>query len=296
MKSCKCLLPWACYLVLYSTPVTAQTGDTQQQMHTRVMALYNFSPHTISDTERQKKSDEMDAFWNDVKSNPGTELPLLRAELKTPGEPAFFYQDGSGLLLSLSHDKDDGQLAADAMAKADLDDVTPSAYFYGVHMLSMQGIDTTTASLHILDDPRFVVYVPQHAMTLNKPDCLMFLLLPVESSKWMASARSRFANSKDEDVRSALLTLFFYSQTPDGDAALQVAALDTGSSANLRKQASGYLQNEKEALKLKTGLTETSEDNLRAERTKRLGAVSDEAMDDIQQMTARLIQLRSKAK
>jgi hypothetical protein len=57
-----------------------------------------------------------------------------------------------------------------------------------------------------------------------------------------------------------------------------------------------YLQNEKEALKLKTGLTEASESNLRAERTKRLGAVSDEAMDDVQQMTARLIQLRFKAK
>jgi len=296
MKSCKRLLSWACYLVLSSTPVTAQTGDTQQQMHTRVMALYNFSPHKISDAERQKKSDEMDAFWNDVKSSPSTKLPLLRVELKTPGEPAFFYQDGSELLLSLSHDKADGQLAADAMAKADLADVTPSAYFYGVHALSMQGIDTTAASLHILDDPQFVVPVPQHAMTLNKPDCLMFLLLPVDSSKWMAGARSRFADSKDEATRSALLTLFFYSQTQDGDTALRSAATDATLSADLRKEASGYLQNEREALTLKTGLTETNENNLRAERTSRLGAVSDEAMDDVQQMTARLIQLRANAK
>jgi hypothetical protein len=182
------------------------------------------------------------------------------------------------------------------MAKADLVDVTPSAYFYGLHALSMQDIDTTAASLHILDDPRFVVYVPQHAMTLKAADCLMFLLLPLDSSYWMATARSDFAASKDEAARSALLTLFFYSQTPDGDAMLKGTAIDPHLSADLRKQAAGYLQNEKEALTIRTGLTESNETNLRAARKQRLGAVSDEAMDDVQQMTARLIQLRAKAK
>jgi hypothetical protein len=68
----------------------AQDLNTQPEMHTRVISLYSFSPHAISDADRQKKSDEMDAFWNDVKTNQSKELPLLRAELKAPGEPASF--------------------------------------------------------------------------------------------------------------------------------------------------------------------------------------------------------------
>jgi hypothetical protein len=270
----------------------AQSISTQAEMHKRVVGLYSFSPHKVTDAERKTKSAEMDAFWDEVKAHQASELPMLRIELKDASNPAFFMQDGSALLLSLSKDPADGTIAVDAMAHADLSDVQPPAYFYAVHGLSVNGIDTTKAALHVLDDPKFTVYVPQHAMTLDQGSCLVYLLLPVDEKLWMAPARQRFATEKDETALKSLLSLFFYSQTNEGDSAIRTSANDSSKSEAVRKDAQKYIDDAKAALKAKSDVKGT-EATIRAARQKRLAAVSDEAVDDMQEMTARLIQLRN---
>src|ERR1700722_2709331 len=183
-------------------------------------------------------------------------------------------------------------IAVDAMSRADLRDVQSPAYFYAVHSLSMKGVDTTKAALHVLDDPRFAVAVPQHAMTLDQSMTLMYLLLPVDERRWMAAAQGRFASEKDETAQKSLLLLFFYSQTKDGDSVIRSAAKDPSTSDSVRKEAQKYIDDAKRALRMKTDVKGT-EVSIREARKKRLTAVSDEAIGDVQEMTARLIQLRS---
>ena len=182
----------------------------------------------------------MDAFWDLVKANPQVELPLLRKELATPSNPAFFMVDGSTLLLSHRTRVRTNTWPQPAMARSDLKDVDPGAYFYAIHALSMDGVDTTAAAMHVLDDPTFAVIVPQHAMTLDQGSVLMYLLLPVDQSKWITAARSRVASEKSDVAAKSLLTLFFYTQTKEGDAALAAAATDPSRSASVRGDAKEY--------------------------------------------------------
>jgi len=272
-------------------PSIAQHIDSQQAMHQRVMALYDFHPHTVTDAVRAQKSDEMDAFWNEVKQYQQAELPLLRVELANAQVPSFFRMDGAQLLLSLSSSPADRALAVSALSTADLSDVTPSAYFYSIHQLSMQGTDTTAAALHILDDPTFTVPVPQHAMTLRPPDCLLFLLLPVDPSKWLSAVSQRLSSTKDVDTVKALVTLVFYAQTPESDRVLDSIASNTTLSDSARKRAMDWKKSANDAYALEVNVP-GDEAQVREARRQRLNAVSDEAIDDVQEMTVRLVQLR----
>jgi len=260
-------------------------------MHQRIMALYDFHPHAVTEAIREQKSNEMDAFWSEVKQHPDRDLPLLRAELANPHAPTFFHMDGAQLLLSLSSSPADQALAVSAMSTADLSDVTPSAFFYSIHELSMKGVDTTAAALHTLDDPSFVVYVPQHAMTLHAPDCLLFLLLPVDPSKWLTAVSRKIAVTKSPESAQALVTLIFYAQTPERDRILDSIANNASLPESVRKEAARRKQVANEAYKHKLDVP-GDETQVREARRQRLNAVSDEAIDDVQEMTVRLVQLR----
>ena len=124
MKRSTCVFGVICLGVsgLLTISVNAQSIDTQAEMHQRVVELYYFSPHKLTDAGRKTKSAEMDVFWGEVKTHPNLELPLLRVELRDTSNPAFFMEDGSELLTSLSKDQSDRQLAADARARCDLAD------------------------------------------------------------------------------------------------------------------------------------------------------------------------------
>ena len=286
---------WSCVPLCFSlmsfSSLAQGRADTQQEMHGRVLALYSFAPHLLSNDERAAKSKAMDGFWDQVKASPDSELPLLRAELARKDDPSFFMTDGSALLLSLSHTRPDEILAAEAMSRCDLKDVTPSAYFYAVHALSMDGVDTTSAPFHILDEPGFTVPVPQHPMTLDVLSALPFLLLPMDEALWIPAARARFRTAEDEGTLRALLNLFFYSQTAASDDAIAEASRDPRLSASVRKDALAFEAEARKALTIESPV-QGDQTQIREARRKRLGVVSDEAIADVQDMTLRLVQLR----
>jgi hypothetical protein len=273
----------------------AQSMATQVQMHARIVALYNFHPAKLTDAQRQAKSAEMDAFWTAVKTDPAHLLPMLRTELRDTSDPAFFMTDGSGLLLELSKAAPDKDLALAAMSRSDLADVDNGHYYYEIHDLSVEGFDTTAAALHILDDPTFTVPVPAHAMMLDQSMSLVYLLLPVDADKWMPAAQRRFETEKNETAQKSLLMLFFYLQTSDGDRLIAAAANDSARPEAIRKDAKRYIDDENNAIKEKAEVKGT-ESTIRADRKKRLRAVSDEAIDDVNDMTLRLAQLHHPAK
>jgi hypothetical protein len=301
MKKSLTLCGTAAFLVLGFAMGQAQSLQirhiprTQAEMQSRVEALYNFHPAQLTNDQRKKKSDEMDAFWGDVKGNTDLTLPLLRVELHNAPRGSFFLTDGSELLLSLSKTPEDKQLAADALSRTDLRDTQSKTYFYTVHELACDGANTTSAALHILDDPSFHVVVPEHAMTLDRRTALMYVLLSMKEDSWVKAAKERFADEKDTEAKIALVFAFSYVQTDEADAELRRIAADSSQPEAVRKRAQEFLDEAQKTAKSWMPVKGTVAE-IREQRRQRLRAVSDEAMDDVQWMTRKIVQLRAKGK
>ena len=274
---------------------TRRIPQSQSEMHARVEALYNFHPSQLTDAERSKKSAEMDLFWSEIKGNTEQTLPMLRVELRNAQQGSFFLTDGSELLLSLSKAPEDRQLASDALARTDLRDTQNGTYFFTIHDLACDGVNTTAAALHILDNPSFHVAVPQHAMVLDQRMALMYLLLSMKSDVWTKPAEERFASEKNAKARLALVFAFSYAQTNEADAELARIAADNSQPDDVRKKGQELLDEAHKTAKSWMPIKGTISE-IREQRRQRLRAVSDEAIDDVQWMTRKIVQLRAKGK
>jgi hypothetical protein len=187
--------------------------------HERVLATYNFAPHSLTKEEIAAESKKLDTFWTDVKAKQVTDLPALREELARPDAPAYFEYDGAKLLLSLSKLRSDESIALSAINHANLADLQFADYFLTVHAMSVDGLDTTTAALKILEDDKFQAYIPQHALTLDQEMCLTYLLLPTEERFYLAAVEQRLFQEKSIVAQKSLLSVLGDTATKQGDAA-----------------------------------------------------------------------------
>jgi len=226
--------------------VCAQVMATQPAMHAKIESLYSFSPSKVTGAVRDSKSKEMDGFWNEVKGNKEAELPLLRVELANLANPRFFFQDGSALLLSLSQTPTDQKLAAAAIARIDLNDVQSHEYLFEVHGLAMKGNNVTPAALHMLDDPKFAVYLPEHAYRLDQSACLEVALMPLPQDVWLPAVIERLRTEHDATALKSLLLILFYAQTNEADRLIQSTANAADSPKEIREFAGTIVKHEKE--------------------------------------------------
>ena len=272
---------------------TRSIPHSQDEMHARVVALYSFHPSTLPHDEIQKKSAQMDIFWNEMKAAPDTTLPLLRAELRNRDDPSFFFMDGASLLLDLSKSKADEELAVSVLPRVDLIDAQPTAYFYFVHRAECDGVDATAAALHTLDDEHFTVSVPQHAMTLDQRMSLMYLLLTMDETLWVKSAGERLRTETDDKKKIALVDALYYAQTDEADQILTAVAAAPATSAAVRQEVQRLQKTSFDLSRSHQPMKGTIE-QIRKQRRERLKAISDEAVDDVQWMTRKIAQLRAK--
>ena len=272
---------------------SAQAISTQAEMHARVQSLYNFSPSKVTAEQRESKSAEMDTFWNEVKGHKDVELPLLRKELTDDTNSSFFFADGSGLLLSLSQATDDQKLAAACLARVNFDDFQSRQYLYEVHSLATKGIDITPAALHLLDDPKFEVYLPEHgAYRLDQSACLLEALLPLPENLWLPAVLRRIKSEHDETALKSLLLLLYYAQTDEADTELRSFAENAATPASQRDFVKKVEKHERD-LGLGKRPSRETEIKVREERRKRMFSISDEAMDDLEELTGKIAQARS---
>jgi hypothetical protein len=281
-----------CVVLLLAGLLFAASSYAQpNQIHAEIQSVYSFQPHTLSHDEIAKKSAALDSFWNKAKSNPSVYIAGLRSELADFNNPQFFLFDGSMLLLSLSDTHDDRKIALAAASHCDLRDVQPGEYFYQVHRLASLGEDTTSAAFHVLDDPKFQVFVPEHALTLAQNYVLVYLLMPTSQDFWLQPAIDRLRTEKDETAAKSLLLLLWYAQTPAADNAINIVVADSGRPASVVNYA-------KELMKRKSGISghvvaiAESEDTLRKKRQERMQAVSDEALYDLDDYTREIMAKR----
>jgi hypothetical protein len=268
----------------------AQTTSIHQQ----ILKVYSFQPHLLEGAGLEQKSAVLDEFWNKAKSQQSTYIDGLRHELADFSNPPFFLFDGSMLLLSLSDTHEDRKLALAAIAHCDLSDVQMDAYFWQVHRMAALNEDTTAPALHVLEDPKFTVNVPEHALTLGQDYVLVYLLLPTDENYWIKPAIERLKTEKDETAQKSLLILLDYAQTEQADKAIAAFAADANKPEANRKIAQQCAQGKGVGTKVVGEIVSMggSEESLRKKRRERMKSVSDEALMDLDKYTIAIIAKR----
>ena len=292
MKITKCwwiLTFFVLPIVAAGRQATSSTGD----LHAEIQRVYNFQPHTLSDAQITQKSALLDQFWTKARSQREVYVPGLRRELRDTSNPPFFLFDGSKLLMSLSNDPTDRKIILSAIAHSDLRDLQLKDYFLLVQSMAAQGEDTTAAAFHILAQPKFKVFIPQHSLTLGQDYCLIYMLLPTNQDFWAQPAIERLHGENDVTAQKSLLLLLWYTQTPDSDKAIGEFSTDPGKPQDSKAYAIELVhRKESVGLTKRAAAFTTSEESLRQARRERLKAVSDEALYDLDSYTAQIIAKR----
>jgi hypothetical protein len=271
-------------LSLSSHAASAQSS-TSQDFHARVLALYSFQPHTLENDALAAKSGQLDGFWSYAKANARQVLPLLRAELADASNPDFFFYDGAKLLLSLSKDKADRDLALASMPKADLRDVQATDYLTTIHWFASNGFDTRTAAFRILAYPGFKAVVPQHALTLGQDYSLIYMLFPLQDIPFERNLAARLDAEHDAASQKSLLLALWYTVTPTGMAAVK----DFGTRPGVEAPVAAYAR---ELLSRQPGITFSlsSATSLRQERAMLMRhPISDEALMEFDSLTKKIL-------
>jgi hypothetical protein len=286
--TCLCILV---FLLLPTVPAAGQASSSTGFLHAEIQKLYDFHPHTLSTAQINQKSDLLDQFWTKAKSQRDVYVPELRRELADFSNPPFFLFDGSQLLLSLSDAPADRKIVLSAIVHTGLRDLQLKDYFLLVQRMAAQGEDTTAAAFHILPEPKFQVFIPQHSLTLAQDYCMVYMLLPTNQSFWVQPAIDRLRAETDVTAQKSLLLLLWYAQTPDSDKAIQ--EFSTTAKSQDSKDYANELVHRKDAIARTAAVgSSESEESLRQARRERMKAVSDEALYDLDSYTAKIMAIR----
>ena len=255
-----------------------------QSLHEDIQEIYNFEPHKLSRQEQEPKSKLMDNFWRKVTDNKDKYLDELRTELKNTDNPTFFLYDGGHLLLSLTKSKDDYQIALNAMTKGNLKDIDPSDYVRTMNFFASNGLNTTEAALKIISEEKFVAYIPQHALSLDLGLSLRFMLLPINSDLYIKSVIERLKLVKDPTTTIYLLNFLLYTCTCEGDSIIQEYSEDKNQDDSVKKEAAELVKKNK----VKRSDNPSKYNDLAKKRREILSRVSDEALDELNDVSRQL--------
>lgn len=281
------------FLLLPVRAAGRQAAPSTGDFHGEIQHTYDFQPHNLTKAQIAEKSVILDQFWARAKSQPDAYASGLRRELADFANPPFFLFDGSQLLLTLSKDSGDRKIVLAAIAHSDLRDVQWKDYFLLVQYMAAQGEDTSAAAFHILAEPKFQVFIPEHYLTLAQDYCLVYMLLPSNQDFWLQPAIERLHGENDVTAQKSLLLLLWYAQTSRSDKALGEFSNDPGKPQASKAYAS-ELVHRKDSVdpKIRAAAATASEESLRQARRERLKAVSDEALIDLDSYTTKIIAKR----
>jgi hypothetical protein len=258
-----------------------------QTFHDEVQSVFNFTPHKLSGEEQKALFPKLDEFFKKIMDDKKQYLPLLRDELRRNDNNPYFYFDGGVLLLEISTDPSDLQLIADALVKCDLRDIPPRIYLQHILRLSVMDANVIDAALHVFDDSKFQVFIEQHVLLLNGGECLKFILPRYNSELYVSQLMQRYAKSDSDTTKYQILELLYYSRNCTADKFLQERLNDSGESKRINNAI-------KEVLNTKPPNSKDEPkkyNKIRGQIRSQLTRVSDEALEELNELTRELSSL-----
>lgn len=271
-------------ITIFTFLATLTFGQTLSE---DIARIYTFKPSKLSSKEQEAKLPALDEFWNKVKTDTTKYLPQLRYELKRKGHNPFFYYDGSALLLSKSQTLADKELAAVAISKCDLDDISQKLYVTLLNTLAQDNIDVTAAAIKILHDDKFSFFIPQHAMTFNQGYCLTYMLLPQNDRRYVDTLISMFSTVSTTSKKSIMTTLWF-TYSCKGDDFIKSIMTSQSIDKEVKDYAKKIMSYTKLTKDQKEYLKIIGKEHLNEMRTMSLQRFSDEAIAELD-MTTRVL-------
>lgn len=265
---------------------------TESDFHSQVATIYSFEPYKLKAEEMKAKSGQLDQFWSLVVADPTNTLPMLRKELEDPSHAAFFFYDGSKLLLSLSSDRSDQILALRSISKADLRGINQTDYLQTIHWFASHGFDTREAAFRILSRPNFKAFIPQHVLMLSQNYSLIYMLFPMDESLFVDELASRLALENNAQSLKSLLLALWHTATPTGDAAIKKFIDGQNNPADVKTYAKMLLER-KNSSSSSGSVNFSANQSLREERRKIMqGPISNEALMEFDKLTAKILALQ----
>jgi hypothetical protein len=260
---------------------------SEAEFHSKVLALYSFEPHKLKDAEMKLKSDQLDQFWSIVKADPTNTLPLLRRELASNSNSAFFYYNASKLLISLSKDRNDQLLALRSIPKVDLTGIQHTDYLRTIKWFADNEFDTREAAFRILAFPDFKAFIPQHALTLGQNYAFIYMLFPLDESVFSADLTKQLSLERNAQSLQSLLLALWYTATPGAKTAIKSFADNQTNPAEATSYAKMLLDRKVSRI---GSFSTSSVQSLRSERRKVMQRpISDEALMEFDTLTFKLM-------
>lgn len=242
--------------------------------------IYNFKPSKLSKSEQEAKVPNLDTFWNKIKLDTASYLPQLRSELNTPGHNPYFYFDGASLLLYVSKNRTDEQIAANAIVNSDFEDIDRGQYVKMLNRLANDGANVTKAALKVLSDKDFQFFVPEHVLTFDQGMSLTYMLLPEKPELYVDSLITRFKGASPK-AQISILSVLFYAYACKGDAFIKEAINDPSLKKDVRKTAKEMMSEIRLSEDESNYVKNAGEGELADLRKKSLQRFSDEAIEEL---------------
>lgn len=256
---------------------------------------YNFNPATMSFSEQANRAPSLTALWDRYDKSPDVYRNALRTALAAGGQPEMLYCDGGMLLLHKSKIPDDRQLGLTAVSKCTLSEIEQTPYFYMVHELAREGLDTLDMQFLMLTKPRYSAFIVPHALNLGQDYAFVYPLLLQEETRYVPRVAERIKTETDETAMRSLTLALWYAATPQSERTLRSIAHANSTYSKVAKDAAQEMVERIDqtrglsslgptvsSLWLRAGLPfGAGEAEIRAKRRARMRSISDEALIDL---------------
>ncbi len=278
-----------------SSPVEEASRD--------IVSTYAFDPKVMSFDEQAKRAPELSELWGRFQKAPDSYRIALRTLLSKKGGTEMLYCDGGMLFLHKTTLQSDKALGLKSIAECSLAEIQYTPYFYTMHKEALEGTDVLDLQFRMLSKPKYQVFIPQHALTLGQDYSFLYPLLVQDEHRYVSRIIEKFGKEKNPTAQKTLLRALYYAATPETEEALHSIAIDKRLSPEIQKQAKVIFERIDEAREMDTAKVldwmkrnmvdvspSATEKDLRFARRKRMRAISDEALMELDMYTLLIYQ------
>lgn len=288
-------------ILFFSHAASASVDDAKRD----IVKTYDFDPSQMTFDEQAKLAPTLSELWSRFDRSPDSYREALRLLLDQEDARELLYCDGGMLFLKKATQPADKALGLRSIQKCSLAEIQHTPYFYTMHALALVGTDTVDLQFKMLTKPKYQIFVPMHSLILGQDYSFVYPLLVQDESKYTDRLIEKIKTEKDSVAIKTLLLALYYSALPNAEKTIRLFATSKEHPAEVQARAKLLEQRIDEARKadpakghdwLKRNLVTISRNatdkELRDARRKRMRAISDEALLELDVYTLLIYQAR----